>query len=324
MTKKLNFIFSAIIFLFFIYLSIILALNSGYNNAVKEGINLWVACVIPSLFPYLFITSVLSHLQFTSKVGSFLSPLTKRTFNCSGAVGYAFLISTLSGYPLGAKTISDLKLNGVIDEHQAVRGACACSSSSPMFLISSVGAIMFCSRLFGLKLFAVHLVCTIINGFIFSFYKRNNKPSNNQTLPTLNSDNLLYDSVYSAVISILVVGGLITIFYLLTEVLLALGFLSPIIKMLTLITGSEQTSKAIVLGTFECTKGLKALSVSKYSIFTLPICASICGFGGFSVIAQSIAYLKKAKIKTAPFLLSKVTSAVLNFIIGLLFSIFSI
>lgn len=320
MTKKLNSFFSATVFLTLFCLSILLALSGGYGYAVTDGLSLWIACVIPSLFPYFFITATLSQLQFTKKVGAFLSPLSKRLFNCGGCVGYAFLISTLSGYPLGAKTVSDLKLSGALNDDEAIRASCTCSTSSPMFLISSVGTIMFSSRAFGIKLFVTHILCALINGFLFSFYKKTSPIKKFSNFTTTQSDNILYDSIYSAVISVLIVGGLITVFYLLTEVLLSVGILKPFIFLLTKITGNENTSKSIILGLFECTKGLKTLSVNGKTLFTLPICASLCGFGGFSVLAQSLAYLKKAKIKTAPFLLSKVTSAVLNFIIGLIIS----
>ncbi len=321
MTKKLNSLFSGACFLCLLFISILLAINSGLNHAVTDGISLWAGCVIPSLFPYLFITALLSHLKVTKKVGELLSPLSAKLFNCGGDVGYAFLMSVLSGYPLGAKIVCDLRLNNRITDAESIRASCLCSTSSPMFLISSVGAIMFSDPSFGIKLFICHLVCAFINGIIFSFYKRN-QPYNSNTSPLpSNEDNILYDSVYSAVISVLMVGGLITVFYLLTEILLTLHILNPLISGLTLITGNEQTSKSIILGLFECTKGLKELSISGKSIVALPICASLCGFGGFSVIAQSLAYLKKAKIKTAPFLLSKVTSAVLNFLLGLIVAI---
>ena len=79
-------------------------------------------------------------------------------------------------------------------------------------------------------------------------------------------------------------------------------------------------AKGIVLGTLECTGGLKTLSTLGISTLSLPICALTCGFGGLSVIMQSVAYLKKAKIKTAPFIFSKLLSAVVNFIYALIAS----
>lgn len=317
MTKKLNGVFEWLFFILLIALSLILALGSGFSVAVLDGVKLWAACVLPSLFPYFLITTLLSSLNATAKFSSLLTPFTKRVFRCGGLVGYAFFMSLISGYPVGAKIVSDLKNKGFIAEKEAVRAACACSTSSPMFLISSVGSIMFGSTQLGLKLLLTHIISAILIGFIFSFYGKDEKLSASSKFVPQKVDNLLYQSVYSSVLSVLVVGGLITAFYLLTEVLLLTGALSPLINLLSLVC-EKQTATAIVLSAFECTKGLKCFSVANLGFYTLPLCAATCGFGGISVIAQSIAYLKNAKIKTVPFLLSKVVAAVINFVIGLI------
>ena len=126
--------------------------------------------------------------------------------------------------------------------------------------------------------------------------------------------------MYSAVLSSLFVGAMITLFYTLTEVLITLKILSPITFLLEKIFNNQNLASGITLGFFEITKGLKTVSTGGITLLTLPVSAFICGFGGISVIAQSIAFLKKAKIKTAPFVLAKTIAAVISFIIGLIFS----
>lgn len=316
---KSNFL-SATPFVLLFILAAVLAFGSNRFSVVTEGIALWAASVLPALFPYFFITAVLSKLSFTRKIGNGLGKITKPLFNTGGMCGYAFLMSVISGYPIGASLVSDLRRNNLIGEAEAVRSACLCSTSSPMFLIASVGTIMFGNKEFGILLFAVHFISALINGFIFSFYKRKNPPVEKLALDPSKPDNILYDGVYSAVVSVLVVGGLITLFYLLTDILLSFGILNPLIFVFTFITGSESAGEGIALGLFECTQGLKAISTGGISFLTLPCVAGICGLGGLSVIAQSLAYLKRAKIKTAPFVLSKLSGAIINFIIGIIFS----
>lgn len=315
MVKNLNTFLSGIFLVFLLFFSLILALSKQFSSLVSDGINLWFAVVVPSLFPYFFITTILSSLKATSKLSNAISPLTRKLFNVNGAVGYAFFMSVLCGYPVGAKLVCDLKEKGVISQSESVRASVLCSTSSPMFLINSVGGLMFNDTSFGIILFACHLLCAIILGFIFSFYKRKEKPSNTTFSHTINVDNILYESAYSAVISILVVGAIITIFYTLSHVLFALNILSPITSVISFIIQDEGVAKGLTLGAFECTQGLKQLSICGLKLKALPYCSFICGFGGVSVLMQSLAYLKKAKIKTAPFVLSKCFSAVLNFIV---------
>ncbi len=324
MTKKLYAFFEFALFIVLLTVSVILAIDKRYAISVKNGIELWIACVLPALFPYFFITSILSALKITGKLSTFLSPLTTALFNVSGCVGYAFFMSVICGYPVGAKTVSDLKEKGAISDAESVRASALCSTSSPTFLLGSVGNLMFRNGTFGLLLFLAHFISAIIVGVIFSFYKRKERPKNSATLHNEQSaqrvDNLLYQSAYSSVISVLVVGALITVFYLLTELLLNLKLLSPIIKLFSIIVKDEEIAESIILGAFECTKGLSALSKAKFGVLTLPISGAICSFGGLSVIAQSLAYLKKAKIKTASFILSKMLSAVICFVVCLIFS----
>ncbi len=318
MVKNLNTLLSFALFLLLIAFSLLLAFGSGYSSVVLEGLNLYLACIVPSLLPYFFITSILSSMQVTSKISNRLSFFTKRVFNVGGAVGYAFFMSLISGYPVGAKIVCDLKEKGLISKAESVRASALCSTSSPMFLISSVGTIMFKNLRFGLTLFFCHLLSAIIVGIIFSFYHKKDKPFSHAFTNDKNVDNVLYESAYSAVISVLVVGTIITIFYLLTNVLFSLGLLSPITSLFSFILGNETLGKGLTFGLFECTQGLKVLSTLKKSFFVLPISAFICGFGGISVILQSTAYLKKAKIKTAPFIFAKIICAVLNFILAIL------
>lgn len=301
---------SIITFCSLIYFSLILALNKEFSYLTIDGIKLWLAFVVPSLFPYFFITAILSSMSITSKITKLFSPITKKVFNVNGAVGYAFFMSLLSGYPVGAKIVCDLKESGVIGESESVRASALCSTSSPMFLIGSVGGFMFNNYRLGLILFISHLLSAILIGIIFSFYKRKDTPKETAILKSQKFDNFLYESAYSSVISLLVVGAIITIFYILSNLLFSLNILNPIIYLLSFVVGDVNLSKGLIFGLFECTQGLKILSSA--TALKLPLCAFVCGFSGVSIIMQSLAYLKKAKIKTAPFLLSKLLSAVLN------------
>ena len=224
-------------------------------------------------------------------------------------------MSLIAGYPIGAKIVCDLREKKVISESEAVRASAFCSTSSPMFLINSVGSIMFNNTTFGLVLFISNVISAIIVGIIFSHYKKSDAPKNATFLSCQKVDNVLYESAYSAVISVLVVGAIITVFYILSSILFRFNILNPIINFLSLILGNYNTSKALTFGLIESTQGLKILSTFPITNLTLPLCAFICGFGGFSVIMQSVAYLKKAKIKTAPFIKAKLLCAVLNFVI---------
>ena len=151
--RKLDFpLFLALIFLALVFIFI-----PSLSNSVLDGIKLFFACVFPSLFPYFFITAILTELKTTSKISTFLSPIMKKVFNVNGVLGYAFFMSVIAGFPMGAKLVSDLKEKGVISHTESIRASAFCSTSSPVFLIVSVGSIMFYNQLFGILLFTIKL-----------------------------------------------------------------------------------------------------------------------------------------------------------------------
>ncbi len=322
MLKLRKYWFETCIFAFMIICAIMLTTNAKFNLSVMEGVNLWIVCVIPALFPYFIITAILSSLKVTSKFSNLLAPLTKRVFNVNGFIGYAFIMSVISGHPIGAKIVSDLKRANLISNTEAERASAFCSASSPTFLISSVGSIMFNSPTFGALLFSCNLISNIVIGVIFSFYKRKEKPLCAKSCSLLSeSDNLLYDSIYGAVTSVLFVGGLIAAFCVLTDILDTLNVLSPFYSLFGLIFNNDTIGRGITVGLLETTNGIKIISTVGITPITLPLIASITGFSGLSVIIQSMAFFKSAKIKATPFIVAKTIGIAVNFIIGFIMSL---
>ena len=310
-------------FLFFSLISFAAVLTVGerYHKVVSDGVLLWAAVIVPSLFPYFFITAVLSSLSVTEKIALRFSFFTKKVFNTGGITSYAFIMSLLSGFPVGAKLVSELYSLGCISETEALRASSFCATASPVFLISVVGKIMFDNVLFGVCLFAANLLSALFSGVLLAFYKRKEKPLDKYSAFFTASKNLLYDSVLSGVTSVLCVGGIIVIFYLLTEVLCVLKIIAPVKWLFSIVLGDKGLGSAAAEGLIECTRGLKTLSLGGIKFLSLPVAAATVGFGGFSVIAQSMAFLKKAKIKTAAFVLIKLLTAVIGFVFGIIFSL---
>lgn len=320
MIKKTNFFYQAFFCVILLLFILMLTLWQGYFDAVKGGFLLWLTVIAPSMFPYLIITSILSGMPFLEYFFDKLTPISKKLFNTNGLTLYAFFMSIICGYPVGASIISNLKNKNLISEAEAERASIFCSTSSPTFTILCVGKLMFQSVKLGLLLYIINVSVAILSGILTRNYRKN-EPI---TTPSIRSEKgkiNFYDCVYDSVISTLVVGGIITFFYILTEMLYSMSFLVPLTSLVSRLINNKTIGKGVVFGLFECTKGLSVLSSDKISLLSLPFCAFICGFGGISVIMQSIAFLKTAKIKTARFLSFKILHAVLGFIFGLILTL---
>ena len=310
---------------------IILIRPDVYVASALEGVKLWALAVLPSLLPFFFFTTLLAKIGATERMARTLKKPFERIFGTSGYAAYAFLMSILSGYPVGAKIIGDLGENGLIDETDATKMSAFCSTSGPLFIVGSVSVGMFDSAAAGKLLFLVHALSALITGVIFRFYGRaetattrtsKNAPQTGRLQVSsaktkAENGNALYDCVYSSVISIATVGGFICVFYVLADIFQNLDILFPIWKTLFFITKNETLSKAFSYGLIECTRGCKTLALCGLSTYSLAFASSLISFGGVSVLVQSVCFLKKANVKISVFLLAKTIQTVISFLLTL-------
>ena len=75
-----------------------------------------------------------------------------------------------------------------------------------------------------------------------------------------------------------------------------------------------EQSKAFSQGMIEFTKGAKLLSY-KTTPLTVSLTCFLITFGGVSVIAQSLAFLKKANVNSLFFICGKALQAVISFVL---------
>ena len=120
-------------------------------------------------------------------------------------------------------------------------------------------------------------------------------------------------------VSIPLVYGIVAILtlFLLHQLIFLLencgAFFLPV-KFFTLLFGEETLARGFVYGLVECTTGV-GFAANSLSPLKIPAVGFLISFGGLSVMAQSLVFLKKAKIKTARFFLSKFLHAAFTFLI---------
>ena len=196
-----------------------------------------------------------------------------------------------------------------------------CSTSGPLFIIGSVGVGMFGDKRIGFVLFLSHVLAAFFVGLVFRFYGGGEIREKSYLRQSRSAS--LYDTVYSSVISVAVIGGFICIFYMFADMAENTGVLLPAVKLADIFFKDEKISSAFISGLIECTRGCMYLSRAGINPATVCLAESLVSFGGVSVIFQSVAFLSKAKAKTAVFLLAKVIQTVFSSVICLvLFNIF--
>ena len=120
MKKFFNFLVIALCLL----VAVALAIKPDvFVSSALNGIKLWAIIVLPALLPFFFLTALASALGLTRTTAKIAGKPFSEIFRTSGVCAYAFITSVLSGYPVGAKIISDLKTQGLISSDEATRAA---------------------------------------------------------------------------------------------------------------------------------------------------------------------------------------------------------
>ena len=318
--KKFSLVFTLSFFIVMILIN-----PDEYSNSCILGLKLWAFTVLPSLLPFFFLTTLLTKTNTLLSLSEKLSPLSKFLFKQKGISFYAFIMSIISGYPVGSRIVYDLYSQKVITKSESEKLSVLASTSGVIFIIGVVGINMFKSKVIGLAIYLTHVLSAVLVGIIF----RNHGDYSNETdnfKMNLNAENSLYESVYSSVISSLIVGGFISIFYVFTDVALNNNLLLPFEfifdKAFLFLGGNKEISRAFSVGLIECTRGAKELSLLPLSPLTVALSGALISFSGISIIMQSLAFLQKAKVNSWFFIKGKLLQTLLTFIsLYLIFSL---
>lgn len=284
-----------------------------YVNCCFQGFSLWAECVLPSLFPFMILALVFIRTGFAQKAAL---PLKKVTglFRLPPAAAACFFMSILSGYPAGSRILTEFYESGELSSQDVCRLSHLCSTSGPLFIIGSVGFKMFQDKGLGAKILLAHALAVLSVSLVLSLFGKKSASGALKRAPT--DGNLLYDTFYSAIVSVAVAGGFIAFFYVLAQFFCDFRLLYPLEKLFSLWMNPDAAS-ALCKGLMEATTGCRALAASGERL--APALAGFCiTFGGVSILAQQLCYLTRAGVKPLRFIAVKFVQAVVCFLLLLL------
>lgn len=306
-----------------IYVFTIFLILFSSNNlvAAKNGLSLWASSVVPSLLPFFIATELLSYTNIISSLGNILNKFMRPIFNVPGEGSFALLMGIVSGYPVGAKIVSNLKKQGICTTEECERLLAFTNNSGPLFIIGTVGISLFSSSAIGFKLFIVHLTSCLLVGFLFRWWKSRRNDSHLVRGATLispsnlsfnNLGTVLSDSIQSAINSVVIIGGFVVLFSVIVSMLnssqilnILCQFISPALKIIHV---PQIYAQSIITGIIEVTNGVKLAAIATNPI-SIVVCSFLLGFGGISVLLQVLSITSKAKISIKPYIIGKFMQA---------------
>lgn len=318
-TRKIDYFQVAYVLLLIFIIILIILLPKNSISSFYDGIQLWATKVLPTLLPFFILTKLLSQTPLIPYLEKKISPLTQQFYGVGGVAGYVYIMSIISGYPVGAKITSDLYESGKITKSEAQTITAFTSTSGPLFILGSVAVGMFGSAKMGAIIIVSHYLGALINGLLY----RQKEPYT-KTLGVVPQTNAipLGEVVSSSVMAVLNIGGFIALFYMIISLASSLNFFSLITKPLSYLGIPQGVSRGVLSGLIEVTSGEKILSDTSLSLSLATVLSStIISFGGLSIHAQAYSFLSKFDMPYRKFLRQKITHALFSTIISILLAL---
>lgn len=243
-------------------------------SVAKDAVYLCLNTVIPSLFPFLIFSSFFFQSGIGSVCGRFFAPLMRPLFNLPGSGAAAFVLGTVSGYPIGAVSAAKLYLSGQCTKAEAERMCAFCNNSGPLFIMSVVGTQFLGNTSLGILLYVSHIISALLTGILLkNLGSREQYPKNRLcAAPKQTSKGVfssLGDVMDSSCLTMLKICGFV-VFFSVFAVSLPKSPISPFFHSILEITG-----------------GIKEISSLSFSYsLKLPLISFFIAFSGISVLLQ--------------------------------------
>ena len=136
-------------------------------EGVRAGLNSCAEQVIPALFPFFVVSSLVAAGPLAKVLGVVVWPFTRFGLGIrDGRAATALLLSWLGGFAVAARVISQMYSEGVVSRRQAQLLLVCGVGSGPAFVVNTVGVLMLGSVRLGWCIFAALLLADLAVGLL--------------------------------------------------------------------------------------------------------------------------------------------------------------
>ncbi len=276
-----------LVVLTFLFTLLILYIKNS-NLIIKEFL-LYTNIFITKLFPSVFIIYIMTNLLLNYGIINQLEKIFKK----NATKIYIFIISLLSGFPSGPKTIKDLLINHYITEEDANKLIKSYHFPNPIFTFSTIKTLTNNINNIYISIILSNIIIILKNKLTI-----NKLPNIKEKSFTENLTNSINQSLK---ISIIIYGTSI-FFYLISIILL---------KYLP----STKINYVLINFTFDLTKGLTSTSIINNQTLKDLIIIILLTFSPLNINIQIKSILSDTKIKYKNYIIGRINSTLLTIII---------
>lgn len=316
------------IFTIFVFILVLFCIlfPEAMITSTKTGITLWWKIVLPSLFPFMILSNLITKTAIPKLFGKLLNPIMKFIFRLPGISAIAIFLGMIGGYPIGAKVTSDLRTNNTISKDVANTLIKFTNNSGPLFITGAIGIGLYNNPKIGSLLLITHYLSALVVGLLFRKKEEDlslAKEIDFEVITLSNFGQTLNTSIKNAIISVSSICGFIVLFSIISTILFQTGIISTISAFI-FPTLNKKVSHAIISGLLEVTNGINLLSATTLPLKQkLILTATLIGFGGFSIHAQTLGILSKTDIKISSYLAGKTLQGIIAGTLTYIFLIYT-
>ena len=296
-----------VIFLAFLFL---ILFPKEVSGSISNAVTLCMQTILPAMFPYFVLSDLFVSLGYAERLGGKMKRCMQSLFHVSGYGTVPLVIGLVGGYPLGAKTISQLYKNGSISRSDANKLLTFCCNAGPAFAIGVVGSAIYGAAVIGIVLFVIQIISALLVGLLPMFRSTagNDIPVQSSQMPSG------FSAFVNSVTASVNVAAKVCAFIL---------FFSVFITAQKLFLGENNAISASLGMITELSAGTVLLAASAIP-WPLKFCFTAAGiaFGGICVLCQTAAVLGEIGLSVRPYLLGKCVQCLFSAILAFPVSFF--
>ncbi len=281
-------------------------------ESARTGLELCGNVIIPSLFPFFVLSSLVVDLGLAGYLGRALEGVMRPLFRVGGSCASALALGFVGGYPVGARTAISLYQQGMCTRTEAQRMLAFCNNSGPAFVLGVVGAGVFADSKVGVLLYLSHMLASCIVGVVFRFYGPRESGSEPRPRPTFQAKRFtaaFTQAVTGAMGSTINICAFVIFFTVILRLLTLSGILPALALLLSRILGplglTEDWCRKLLTGVVELTSGVAGLSQGGTLAGSVSMAAFMLGWAGVSIHCQVLTFLADSGLSPGTYFMGK-------------------
>lgn len=294
----------------------ILMFPASSAEGVRIGIRFSVDIIIPSLFPFMVISTFIVKSDIAAKIGRRIEKITQLIFKLPGCAGTTILMGLIGGYPTGARGIKALLEKDEINLNQARRMVYFLVGSGPAFVISVVGAKLLGSTEAGVILFFSQVIGALGIGLLLGAFTKNQESPKKKGLTKSSPCNIssaLVESCVDSTRAMIEMSSFVVLFSTILRILNDSGVIKDFIDMSVNLGLPENISVSIIPIFLEVMSGC---SIASQLHVAPDIISFALAWGGICVHFQIWSSLSNIKFSKLKFIFFRLIHGVLAFYIS--------